>query len=89
MRSVAPADVCVGSTVTLTDAGGGAWSITPSAVATISAAGVVTGVSPGTALITYTLPTTCAITMSIDVDSLPSAITGTFAVCAELYYYVK
>jgi hypothetical protein len=53
----ATTSVCVGSTVTLSDAtAGGTWSSSNPAVATIgSSTGVVTGVSSGTVVITYAL----------------------------------
>ncbi|PQJ09401.1 hypothetical protein CJD36_019345 [Flavipsychrobacter stenotrophus] len=51
-----PSTVATSSTINLTDATtGGTWSITPTSVATISASGVVTGVSAGTAIATYTV----------------------------------
>ena len=48
--------VCVGSTTTLTDATtGGIWSSLSPSIATISAIGVLKGVSTGTAVIQYTI----------------------------------
>jgi len=48
--------LCVGSTTLLADATtGGAWTSVPLGVATVSATGLVTGVSAGTAIITYTI----------------------------------
>ena len=77
-----PTSVCVGNNITLTDVtGGGTWS-TPSPTATVGATtGVVSGVSAGTALISYTIGTGCAGTATITVNPLPSAITGPTAVC--------
>ena len=47
--------VCVGATTTLADATtGGTWSSVTTSVATITTAGVVTGVSAGTSVISYT-----------------------------------
>jgi len=59
--------VCVGGTITLTDASaGGTWSSSDNTAATVSATtGVVTGVSETTATITYTLPTGCATTATV------------------------
>lgn len=75
--------VCVGSTVTLTDIGGGTWVSNNPSLATIgSTTGVVTGVGAGTPTITYSLPTTCSITAVITVNPLPSAIAGPTNVCA-------
>lgn len=50
----------IGSTTTLsTTSTGGTWSSSTPAVATVDAFGVVTGVSIGAAIITYTLPSGC------------------------------
>lgn len=52
--------VCPGLTKTLIDTvSGGVWSTGNSTVATVSAAGVVTGLTPGTATITYTVTNEC------------------------------
>ncbi len=75
-----PAQVCVGSTITLTDAGGGTW-LSSNANATVSGAGVVTGVTAGTSVITYTLSNGCFTTTTITINPLPSAITGPSTVC--------
>ncbi len=80
-----PGNVCTGQTITLTDAGGGTWSSGTPGIATIgSSSGVVTGVSAGTDIITYQLPTGCITTKTITVNPLPSAISGTLSVCAGL-----
>ncbi len=77
-----PAAVCIGQFVTLTDAGGGTWLSSAPTTASIGlTSGVVNGVSIGTATITYTLPTGCLTTTTINVDSLPAPITGIFTVC--------
>ncbi len=83
-----PSNVCLGSPVTLTDAAtGGAWSAANTS-ATVSVAGVVTAISPGTDTISYTVTNSCgsaAATQVIAVStSLPSAgaITGPSSVCA-------
>ena len=79
--------VCVSSTTTLSDptsVTGGVWSSSNTAVATInSATGVVTGIAPGTATITYTVPNPCGplATYSIVVNPLPGSITGSTTVC--------
>ena len=74
--------VCFGATTPLSDApAGGVWSSDNTSVATIAATGVVTGVTPGVAVISYSLGTGCTITMSETVNPvLP--ITGTTVVCA-------
>jgi sugar lactone lactonase YvrE len=51
---------CPGYTVTLADySAGGTWTSSNSSVATISAAGLVLGVSSGSSLISYTLSNAC------------------------------
>ncbi len=77
--------VCSGLTTALTDAtAGGTWSSSAPGTASISGAGVVTGGTAGTAIITYTLPTTCIITAIVTVNPLPASITGTLTVCVGL-----
>lgn len=79
------AAVCAGSTITLTDAGGGTWASSNVAVATVvTGTGVVTGVTPGTSTITYTLPTGCTATGVVTVNTQPAAIGGTPFVCTGL-----
>ena len=74
--------VCIGGTTTLTNSGGGTWS-SGSANATVgSASGIVTGVSAGTAVITYSL-SGCIATTTVTVNNNPSPITppGAISVC--------
>lgn len=72
------AALCAGSTTQLTASGGtpaasNAWvSATPS-VATVSSSGLITAVSAGTSVITYTTGTGCFNTFNVTVDPLPSA----------------
>ncbi|MCW3120631.1 MAG: surface protein [Flavipsychrobacter sp.] len=74
--------VCVSSTTTLSDAGGGTWSSTSTGIATInSLTGVTSGIAAGTSRITYALSTGCIITTTVTVNPLPSAISGTPVVC--------
>ncbi len=74
--------VCQGSVTALTDGGGGTWS-SSSGVATVgSASGMVNGIIPGTAAITYSLGAGCSVTALVTVNPVPGAITGTFTVCA-------
>ena len=74
--------VCQGSTTSLSDATpGGTWSSSNTSVATIDAFGVVTGVTGGTSIITYTLGTGCIITAIVTVNPLPSAISGNPNIC--------
>lgn len=77
--------VCIGAAITLSDlAPGGVWSSTSSA--TITGAGIVTGVAAGTATISYTVNNgycTATATKTITVMPLPNAgaITGASSVC--------
>jgi gliding motility-associated-like protein len=71
--------VCAGgSTIQLSDETlGGNWSVGNTAVATIDpTGGLLTGVTAGTARVTYTLPTGCLITATVLVNPLPAPITG-------------
>jgi len=74
--------VCVGSTITVSDSDpGGTWSSSNTTVATIgSTSGIITGVSPGASVISYTLPTGCFVTATVTVNPNP-VITGTPVVC--------
>ncbi len=64
--------VCVGGITNLSDAGGGTWSSSNTAVGSIGTSGSVLGVSPGTTTITYTLPTGCIATSVLTVNAAPS-----------------
>jgi len=75
--------VCVGSTTMLSyPVSGGTWSSSASGVASVgSGSGIVTGVSAGTATITYT--TTCGYaTFLMSVDPLPT-ISGNLSLCLQ------
>jgi uncharacterized protein YjdB len=76
-----PTQVCVGSTIAMTDATpDGAWS-SLSADGSVDASGVVAGNTAGSATIVYTLLTGCLKTTNVVVNPLPDPITGIFAVC--------
>jgi len=76
------ANICLGLVTNLTDAtGGGAWSSSDATTASVNSLGQVTGISLGTATITYALGTGCITTLTVTVNSIPPAITGTAAVC--------
>ena len=78
--------VCVGLTTQLTGSAptaGGSWSSASTGIATVNSSGLVTGVSAGTSIITYTNGNGCAITATVTVNSLPT-ITGTLTVCVGL-----
>ena len=66
--------VCVGSTTTLTGSSAGTWSSGSTGVATVNATtGVVTGVSAGTATITFMDGTGCSKTANVIVNARPTA----------------
>jgi len=67
--------VCAGAIAMLSNAvAGGAWSSAATTVATIDGAGMITGVSAGTAEISYTIGGACMVTATITV--LPQADAG-------------
>jgi uncharacterized protein YjdB len=74
--------VCIGSTITLSDATTGGLFSGSGTYATIAGA-VVTGVAAGLADFTYTMPASgCDVTTTISVNPLPAAInTGAGIVC--------
>ncbi|MDR3679666.1 MAG: ice-binding family protein [Flavipsychrobacter sp.] len=80
-----PSSVCVGSSITLTDAvTGGTWSASNTNATVVN--GVVSGVTAGTDNITYTVTNTCGTTTANDlitINPLPNAgnITGPSSVC--------
>jgi hypothetical protein len=82
---VTPASVCVGDSVTATESmAGGYWSTFSSTISVNSASGAVTGVSAGTALVTYALPgLICAMVAPVNVVATPAAITGVTSLCAS------
>ena len=75
--------VCAGGSSTLTDpVTGGTWSSSNNAVATIgTSSGIFTGVTVGTAVITYTTPAGCTSTTSVTVNLPVAPIAGTLKVC--------
>ena len=88
-----PAGVCVGNSISLTESTpGGTWTCTPSSVATVSSAGVVTGTTPGSALVVYTTSSVCGSSTSIHryIEVGPTtlgSITGPSTVVAGSYVY--
>jgi uncharacterized protein YjdB len=79
------ANVCTGATVTLADATtGGTWSSSNTGVATISSAGVVTGVTNGTATITYNNAGCGIATRAVTALTSAGAISGSGTVCTGL-----
>ncbi|MES2371856.1 MAG: Ig-like domain-containing protein, partial [Bacteroidota bacterium] len=80
-------NVCAGLTTSLNGSGTAAavtpWTSSNTGVATVDNAGVVTGVSAGTTVITYTNNLGCQQTATVTVNALPT-IGGTLGVCAGL-----
>ncbi len=75
------ATVCIGGTSPLTATpSGGTWTSSSASVATVSGAGVVSGVAAGTATITYSVGS-CFATRIVTVTPGSSAITGSSTVC--------
>ncbi|ALL07416.1 hypothetical protein AQ505_19130 [Pedobacter sp. PACM 27299] len=79
---------CIGNTTQLSSTtSGGVWSSGTPAVATVSSSGLVTGVTSGTAVITYTVTNANGCTASqmttVTINPLPvvAAITGTLSAC--------
>lgn len=79
-------DVCEGLTTTLADVTpDGTWTSSNSTIADIDASGLVTGMTAGTATITYTLTATgCIKTALVTVNPLPATIAGNHEVCEGL-----
>jgi gliding motility-associated-like protein len=83
------ATVCEGATTTLSNSTlGGVWTTNNPAIAEISSAGVVTGISTGTATITYSVSIagcTGSITIPVTVNPKPvvASITGSTTVCED------
>jgi uncharacterized protein YjdB len=77
------ASICVGANTTLIPpAAGGAWLSGSPAIATVDAAGVVTGVAAGTANISYTSVPGCIAVRVVTVNAIPGAIGGSLSVCS-------
>jgi trimeric autotransporter adhesin len=72
-----PSRVCFGSTIALSDAGGGTWSSSDATVSVDATSGNVTGLSVGFATIVYTLPTGCFTTSGLTISPLPFVFTVT------------
>jgi hypothetical protein len=79
-------NICVGSTSTLSAfTSGGTWSSTNTSIATIGSTGVVWGVAPGVAVVSYVYPGGVT-TKSVVVDaSSVDSITGIMSICAGSY----
>ncbi len=81
-----PTSVCAGANITLTDASsGGTWSSSSTGVASVvPSTGYVTGLTPGTTTITYSLSTGCNVSSTLLVNPVPVAygLTGGGSYCA-------
>jgi gliding motility-associated-like protein len=81
-------NVCVGSSITLSNATpGGSWSTSDNTVATVSNGGVVAGIKAGASVISYTVTSggcSASSTSAIAVNAMPTvaAITGTTTFCS-------
>jgi hypothetical protein len=84
-----PGTVCAGSSITLSDASpGGSWSA-GSGGAAVSSGGVVSGVSAGVTIISYSVTNPCrtaVTTHAVTVNTVPSAgtITGDTVICPDV-----
>ncbi|MCW3122854.1 MAG: hypothetical protein JWQ38_2346 [Flavipsychrobacter sp.] len=80
----------VNPAVTLTDGTPlGTWSSSDPTVGTINTTtGTLTGITAGSTIITYTLPTGCIMTQNVIVSSLPANISGNRVVCANAVTYL-
>jgi gliding motility-associated-like protein len=79
-------EVCVGQTITLSPTTGGTWASSNTGIATITDAGVVTGVAAGTANMVFTNATTncssLAASGAVTVNPLPTVtVPGSGEVC--------
>lgn len=76
-------NVCLGNTATIAaPVGGGAWTAANVARATINAStGLVTGVSVGTTVVSYTVGGSCVYTGTINVTSVPATLHGSQTLC--------
>ena len=75
--------VCPGQTTALTNATtGGSWSSNATGIATVgSATGIVSGIAPGVATISYRTSATCYAVQQVTVNTAPAAIMGGNKVC--------
>ena len=74
---------CMGGTTAFASStAGGVWSSSnPSVAIVLTTSGLISAVSTGSSVITYSIPPGCATTKTVYVVGLPSAITGPAQVC--------
>lgn len=83
-------NVCIGTSLTLTDVtGGGVWN-SSNATATVSGTGLVTGVTPGIDTISYTIGNACGTsvathTITVSPAAFAGTITGPSVVCSGTF----
>lgn len=73
--------LCQGAASPLLSSSGGIWVSSNTAIVTVSATGVLTGVAAGTADVSYILPTGCSSSAVATVNPLPSSVSGTSSIC--------
>ncbi len=74
--------LCAGTTTSLSNAVNfGTWSSSDTSIATVDAAGIVTGVAQGAATISYNTGCGTPATHGVSVYTQPGSITGTATVC--------
>jgi hypothetical protein len=79
-----PLKVCTGQSIALSDSvSGGLWSSRDPTVSIVAGSGLVTGVSAGTAMVSYAFITGCAQPYAITVYQSPSVIVGAGSVCVN------
>ena len=84
--------VCVTATTALTDAtAGGTWSSSATTIATVNTTGLVTGVAPGTATITYNAGASgnATTTVTVSTATTPAAVSGANIVCVGTHIYMS
>ena len=83
-----PTFICTGTTITLADtAASGTWASASAAIATVSAAGIVTGVATGNDYISYTVTNACGVNVlthlvTVSATAAVERITGPSSVCS-------
>ncbi|MBK8701457.1 MAG: Ig-like domain-containing protein [Saprospiraceae bacterium] len=80
-----PTSVCLGDSTTISPTNGGTWESSNSAIATVTDDGKVKGITPGTAVFTFTLNSNGCVSLPtglITVNALPVAsVTGGTSIC--------